>query len=218
MNCFEVLGRIDGYLDDRLRPEDAEALRDHLAKCSACAEEAEAARDLRRRAARLQRSIDPSRDLWPGIATEIAAGMVVRGRFGRRWLTAAAAVVLVAGSMVVAYLVGRGQAVTTVENRQKIETSPSAVVRASFDDLGVDDYVVTRNVLLGALEARRENLSPETLDVLMENLKVIDDAMGKIAEALGEEPGNEFLMKQLAAAYRRQIDLLEVAVRLPAEA
>ena len=51
----------------------------------------------------------------------------------------------------------------------------------------------------------------------MANLKVIDDAMEKIAEALGEEPGNEFLMKQLAAAYRRQINLLETAVRLPAE-
>jgi hypothetical protein len=46
---------------------------------------------------------------------------------------------------------------------------------------------------------------------------VIDHAMDRIAEALGEDPENEFLMKQLASAYRRQIDLMQRAVRMPAE-
>ncbi len=217
MNCSEVVSRIDGYLDGRLRPEDEEALRNHIAECPACAEEADAVKDLRRRAARLPRSLDPPRDLWPEIATRIAAETVVRGRFVRRALMAAAAVALLAGSVVTAYMVGRSQIGTTVENRQVVETGPSEIVLASFEELGVDDYLVTRSELLGALEARRDDLSPETLEVLMANLKVIDDAMGKIAEALGEEPDNEFLMKQLAAAYRRQINLMEMAVRLPAE-
>ena len=217
MNCSEVVSRIDGYLDGRLRPEDAEALRNHLAECPACAEEADAVKDLRQRAARLPRSLDPRRDLWPEIATRIAAEKVVRGRFVRRALMAAAAVALLAGSVVTAYMVGRSQVGTTVENRQVVETGPLEIVLASFEGLGVDDYLVTRSELLGALEARRDDLSPETLEVLMANLKVIDDAMGKIAQALGEEPGNQFLMKQLAAAYRRQINFLEMAVRLPAE-
>ncbi len=218
MNCSEVVSRIDGYLDGRLRPEDEEALRNHIAECPACAEEADAVKDLRRRAARLPRSLDPPRDLWPEIATRIAAETVVRGRFVRRALLAAAAVALLAGSVVTAYMVGRSQVGTTVENRQVVETGPLEIVLASFEGLGVDDYLVTRSELLGALEARRDDLSPETLEVLMANLKVIDDAMGKIAQALGEEPGNQFLMKQLAAAYRRQINFLEMAVRLPAEA
>jgi len=217
MKCSDFTSRIDEYLDGHLRPEDEEALRNHLAKCPACAEEAEVVKDLRRRAAHLPRSLDPPRDLWPGIATRIAAERVVRGRFGRRALMAAAAVALIAGSVVTAYLVGRSQVGTTVENRQMIETGPSEIVLASFQELGVADYLVTRSALFGALDARRDDLSPETLEVLMANLKVIDDAMGKIAEALGEEPDNEFLMKQLAAAYRRQINLLETAVRLPAE-
>jgi hypothetical protein len=55
------------------------------------------------------------------------------------------------------------------------------------------------------------------MDVVMENLLLIDQAMDRIAEALGEDPENEFLMKQLAGAYRRQIDLLQRAVRMPAE-
>jgi len=190
MKCSDFTSRIDEYLDDRLRPEDAEAVRKHLAECPTCAEEASAVEDLRRRAARIPRSLDPPWDLWPEIATRIAAERVVRGR---------------------------SQVGTTVENRQMLETGPSEIVLASFQELGVADYLVTRSALFGALDARRDDLSPETLEVLMANLKVIDDAMGKIAEALGEEPGNEFLMKQLAAAYRRQINLLETAVRLPAE-
>jgi len=217
MNCSEFASHVDGYLDGRLLPEDEKALRNHLAECPVCAEEAEVAQDLRQRAARLPRSLDPPRDLWPEIATRITAETVVQGRFVRRALMAAAAAALVAGSVVTAYMVGRSQTGTIVENRQVIETGPSEIVLASFQELGVADYLVTRSGLFGALEERSDDLSPETLEVLMVNLKVIDDAMEKIAEALGEEPGNEFLMKQLAAAYRRQIDLLETAVRLPAE-
>ena len=65
MTCSDFTSRIDEYLDGRLRPEDEEALRDHLAKCPACAEEVDAVEDLRRRAARLPRSLDPPQDLWP---------------------------------------------------------------------------------------------------------------------------------------------------------
>ena len=83
--------------------------------------------------------------------------------------------------------------------------------------MGVNNYLDTRNELLDALEARKHELSGETMDVVMENLLLIDRAMDRIAEALGEDPENEFLMKQLAGAYRRQIDLLQRAVRMPAE-
>jgi hypothetical protein len=217
MKCLDFTSRIDEYLDDQLGSEIAEAFRNHLARCPTCAEEAEVVKHLRQRAARLPQSLDPPQDLWPEIATRIAAERVVRGRFGRRALMAAAAVALIAGSVVTAYLVGRSHVGTTVENRQMIETGPSEIVLASFQELGVADYLVTRSGLFGALEVRSDDLSPETLEVLMTNLKVIDDAMEKIAEALEEEPDNEFLMKQLAATYRRQINLLETAVRLPAE-
>ena len=94
---------------------------------------------------------------------------------------------------------------------------PEKPVLASFEDLGVDNFLATRTELLDALEARKHELSPETMDVVMDNLLLIDQAMDRIAEALGEDPENEFLMKQLAGAYRRQIDLLQRAVRMPAE-
>ena len=81
----------------------------------------------------------------------------------------------------------------------------------------MDNYLATRTELLDALEARKHELSADTMAVVMENLQLIDQAMDRIAEALGEDPENEFLMRQLAGAYRRQIDLLQLAIRLPAE-
>jgi hypothetical protein len=98
-----------------------------------------------------------------------------------------------------------------------VESGPSKVLLASFEGLGVNNYLDTRTELLDALEARKHELSGETMEVVMDNLLLIDQAMDRIAEALGEDPENEFLMKQLAGAYRRQIDLLQRAVRMPAE-
>ena len=217
MNCSEVISRVDEFLDDRLNPADLTAVRTHLAECVACREEIEAVRDLRDRASQLSRSIEPPHDLWPQIVARVSQEKIVRHRFGRQFLLAAAAVVLLVGSVVTAYLVGRNQASLIASTPPAVETGPSQILLASFQELGVHDYAATRNELLEALEIRRGDLSPETLEMLKTNLEIIDEAMGKIAEALGENPDNEFLMKQLAAAYRRQINLLERAVRLPSE-
>jgi hypothetical protein len=218
MNCLEFTDRFDDFLDGRLDAAEAEDLRAHVARCPQCAEELASVRKLRDLAAALPGSLEPSRDLWPGIEARISEGKVVRGRFSRRTLLAAAAAVVVVSSVVTAYFIGRSQAVVvTAEPPAAVASGPSEVLLASFEGLGVDNYMATRTELLDALEARKHELSGETMDVVMENLLLIDQAMDRIAEALGEDPENEFLMKQLAGAYRRQIDLLQRAVRMPAE-
>jgi hypothetical protein len=218
MKCHEATKRFDEFLDGRLSATELEDFQEHVAGCSACAAELASVRELRDLAAALPRSLEPSRDLWPGIEDRISETKVVRGRFGRRALLAAAAAVIVVSSVVTAYFVGRSQAVVvTAEPSTAVASGPSAVLLASFEGLGVDNYMATRTELLDALEARKHELSADTMDVVMENLLLIDRAMDRIAEALGEDPENEFLMKQLAGAYRRQIDLLQRAVRMPAE-
>ncbi len=218
MSCDEWTDRFDGFLDGRLDATEIEDLRAHVAGCPSCAGELASIRDLKHLAAALPRSVEPSRDLWPGIEARISDAKVVRGRFGRRALLAAAAALVVVSSIATAYFVGRWQAVVvTAESPAMLESGPSEVLLATFKGLGVDDYMATRTELLNALEARKHELSTETMDVVTENLMVIDHAMDRIAEALGEDPENEFLMKQLASAYRRQIDLLQRAVRMPAE-
>jgi hypothetical protein len=217
MKCIDCVDRFDDSLDGRLDETEEELQQQHLDGCTSCADEFESTRELRERAAKLPRSLEPARDLWPGIASAIDQSKVVRGRFGRHALLAAAAAVLVVSSVVTAYFLGRSQAVVTADTPVAIESGPSAVLLASFDGLGVDGFAARRAELLDALEARSHELSPETMDVVMENLRLIDEAMDRIAVALGEDPENEFLMKRLAGAYRLQIDLLQRAVRLPAE-
>jgi hypothetical protein len=132
---------------------------------------------------------------------------------------AAAATVLVVSSVITAYLVGRHQAGSEASGGPP--PSPrvaSDVLTASFAEIGVHDYQATRQHLLNVIEARRSELSPETLDVVLTNLRLIDEAMNQIAEALGEDPGNELLIKQLVSIYRQQINLLERAAILPSEA
>jgi hypothetical protein len=217
MKCIDCIDRFDDFIDGRLEADEVAELRVHLEVCAACAAEFESMSRLRDRAAELPRSLDPPRDLWPEIAVGIAESNVVRGRFGRRALLAAAAAVLVVASMVTAYLLGRSQAVVIAESPTAGEGVPSAVLLASFEDLGVEGYESRRAELLDALEARSHELSPETMEVVRTNLKLIDQAMDQIAEALGEDPENRLLMRQLAGTYRRQIDLLQRAVRLPSE-
>ena len=217
MTCQEFLDRIDDYLDDRLDPAAATSVAEHIADCAACDEEARELRELRARVERLPRSVDPPRDLWPEIAGRIESEKVVRGSFGRRALMAVAAVALLVFSVTAAYRVGRNQAVPIAQTPSPVVVDDSRLLLASFAELGVDDFEVTRDELLNALEARRHELSPETQEILTENMRVIDEAMDRIATALGENPENEFLLKQLAGAYRQQIGLLQRAVRLPAE-
>jgi hypothetical protein len=218
MNCHEATDRFDDFLDGRLGVWELADFQAHITGCSSCAGELASVRELRELAASLPRSVEPPRDLWPGIESRISEAKVVRGRFGRRALLAAAASVVIVTSVVTAYFVGRSQAVmVTTEPSTAIASGPSAVLLASFEGLGVDNYLATRTELLDALEARKHELSADTMAVVMENLQLIDQAMDRIAEALGEDPENEFLMRQLAGAYRRQIGLLQRAVRMPAE-
>lgn len=217
MRCDDVTLVLDDLLDARIDDRDAAAVRAHLAECATCAEEHEALLILRARVGTLPRSIEPPRDLWPEIDRRIAASSVVRARFGRSVLMAAAAAVLLVASVVTAFLVGRHQAATAVALSPTPRPAASDVLLASFAELGVHDYQATRQQLEDVLEARQKELSPATMEVILSNLRLIDEAMGEISIALGEDPGNELLMRQLVSTYRRQINLLERAAILPPE-
>ena len=217
MKCSEVQARFDDFFDRRLDPSDEEVLQAHLGTCEECSAEEEAARKLRDHVAELPRALEPPHDLWPEIVGRIEGEKVVRGVFARRALVAAAAVLVLAGSVVTAYFLGRQQVTPVNDMWAMAGPGPSSSALASFEGLGVNDYEATRALLLDAVEARRHEISAETLEEVMINLRVIDDAMERICEALGESPDDARLMRQLAAVYRQQIDLLQQAARLPAE-
>jgi len=220
MRCDEARALLDESVDGALTAEDLARVKQHLAGCRDCSSELGELQRLLARTADLPREIEPSRDLWPEIAARLEpVQKVVRGRFGStRWLAVAAAVVAAVGSLLIAYSVGRQQAGTRVVTT--VEATPLAVPAGlsatDFADAEAE-FQAARDALLATLASRRASMSPETLRVVDDNLRVIDEAIERISSALVEDPLNPRLTNQLASAYRRQIDLLQRASRLPAE-
>ena len=217
MKCDDVMLVLDDLQDGRLDAPALAAVNAHLEGCATCAEARRSLVELRERVENLPRSVAPPRDLWPEIEAQIAAKRVARGAFGRRAVMAAAAAVVLVTSVVTAYLVGRQQAASIVVVAPAPQRAASEVLAASFAEIGVHDYEATRRQLMNVLDGRRDELSPATMEVVSTNLRLIDEAMGEIADALGEDPGNELLMRRLVSTYRQQINLLERAAVLPRE-
>jgi hypothetical protein len=219
-NCELLSSMLDDLIEGTLDGSTTDTALAHLETCADCRSELEAAKILRSATLSLPTEIDPETDLWPGIRSRIEQRRVVQGSFDHRpvpasrrlWMAAAAAAILVV-SVSVAYMAGL--------NRARVRTAAVPVVSGAVPAAYVGsamDLELARNQLRASLESRRDQLSSETWSVVMENMAVIDDAIARIEHALAANPNDARLNRQLASAYRRQIDLLQRAARLPAEA
>ena len=223
MNCREVRALLDELVDGALQGEARRAVEGHLRSCVECRASEAGLRALLARVGALPRSIAPARDPWPDIARRITTGEIIPLDFAgrsRRWYplgaaAAAAAVLIVAISLVTAVLVRRERA-TRVAAGSEQPTATAGVALASLE-LGQAQatFDAARKQLLAVVEARKGSLSPQTLAVVEENLKIIDRAVGEMQAALARDPGNRELPALLLTAYRQEIDFLQRVVQLP---
>ena len=72
------------------------------------------------------------------------------------------------------------------------------------------------NQLQSVLVERREQLAPETVKVVEDNLKVIDTAVKRARAALARDPASGFLTRQLDNVLQKKVELLRTAALLPA--
>lgn len=136
--------RLNGLVDGTLDAAAGDEAERHLAVCDACRAEVAQLRALLAGARALPRSIEPSRDLWPGIAPRL-------GRRGLpRWLAVAAVLVLAAGGVLLYTSRGKGSdaggwRVADVEGRPTIggRTAMRSVLRTG-DTLRTDDASAVR--------------------------------------------------------------------------
>lgn len=217
LDCECLLSKLDDLVDGKLGEAEAVAVRLHLDACAHCQSELDRLHELLAATRSLPRSVEPDRDLWPGIEAAIASRRVARDGFGRPlvrrlWLAAAAAAVL-AAAVTLAYRAGLERSGPRLAEGPPVST----VTEAAYDGVS-SDLRRARDQLRDSLDQRRQELSPETWAVVMDNMTVIDDAIARIETALEDNPNNDWLNRQLALAYLRQIDLLQRATRLPAEA
>lgn len=76
------------------------------------------------------------------------------------------------------------------------------------------DREITR--LRGVLQERRAQLDPETVRVIEESLRVIDNAIEQSRAALARDPASAFLRTRLDSSLEKKVDLLRTASLLPA--
>lgn len=141
----------------------------------------------------LPASIEPPRDLWPGIERRLPP----RRRGLPRWLPLAAALALL--------LLGSG-----LLRRLTREAAPEPTAVANAIP-GAE----AEGALLASLERDLGALSPETVATLRRNLAIIDSALAESRRALAADPGNDDVEALFRVVQRQRTALLQQAARLP---
>jgi hypothetical protein len=208
-----------------------EALERHLADCPACRGEVEWIRSLRDQALRLRgQEVPPPEGLW----TKVEAGIRARegvldldrarerrgGGWGRYALQAAAVLFLVALSSFAALAILRsGSEPSGAGPSVAGQEGPGAELRfASAVEEMESAYGPAIRELELALERDRGNLAPETVEVLEENLRIIDQAIRDALAALEADPGSSAATGLVGGMYETKLQVLQQAVRLAREA
>lgn len=209
----EMEPKLHDHLDGLLSGDATAQLDRHLEECGDCRALLESLRRLRTRAEALPRSLEPDRDLWPGIEAALSRRPAARRGRTAQWagrLALAASLVAVTAALT-AWLVRPGapplEPPTTV--------IPGAAL-ASFREAEVEFLLVTGE-LFTVLEERRAELSPQTLMVVEGNLRVIDHAIQEVWKALENDPANTGRGHLVTSLYRKKVEILRQAVALPAE-
>jgi hypothetical protein len=165
---------------------------------------------LREAAAALPKSVEPARDLWPGIEARIREERVVVADFRPWWrrrgvlVAAAAAVVIVVAGLTGRVLDRRGGEAPAPELAEAPRAeAPRGEAPPVWTNGNAAAYAASRDDVLTLLTERGEELDPETVAEIRRNLEIIDEAIANIREALAEDPGNPELEDLLNAGYRR---------------
>lgn len=206
--------QLHDFLEGALDPEAETAVQEHLNSCSECMAEMEGLTELLQDLRELPLEAQPARDLWPQIAWRmggVETPAAARGdrRFslsGWQLLAASIAIMVISGGSVWAVLSGR---VNQGVDQAAVTQTPAQFVSWEESYGGYDEAVVD---LEAFLEKGREVLDPETVEVLEENLRVIDDAIEEAREALARDPASSVLQRFLAENLRKKVDMLRHVV------
>jgi anti-sigma factor RsiW len=197
--------QINDFADGTLSASELVAAQQHVNTCAQCRGEVEALRSMLARVSALPRSIAPERNLRP----HIWAKTEQRTLWQWRYPLAAAAIALIAISSIVTLLLTRGPN-TSVTVRP--DAQPAGVNFVAIEQ----KYTSELEQLQQVLRQNRDELAPETVQILEDNVRVIDSAINEARAALANDPGSVTLKEMLSSAYQRKVDLLKQAARTSA--
>ena len=217
MNCRDVEERLDDYVDGIVPDAEAAEVKRHLEGCEACRQGELELRSLLTQATALPGEAKPDADLWPGIRQRILRSNVVHGYFEglppRAWrpaVAAAAGLLIIVSTALAGYLLGRRSAADEAQapRTRSVQLDPAAPHSLFIMET---EFAEARQDLLKLLEQRKDSLTPKTLAMIQDNLRLIDQSLSEIRIALEQDPANPDLARLLAATYRGGVDLLQRA-------
>jgi anti-sigma factor RsiW len=219
------IDRLSDYLDgEDLNPAERAAIEAHLATCRECRDTLAELRAVQAEARSLA-DAPPAGDLWPGIAGRLTPPSVVpfvrteRRRFSftmPQLVAAGLALMVLSGGLVWVARLGDPRASLPQALAESALAPPAAEpdaapVRLRLGDADYDQAVAD---LEKALDAGRSRLDPDTVRILEENLRTIDQAIDQARKALRADPANAYLNNHFAASRNRKLALLRRASAL----
>ena len=191
---------------------------EHVAGCAECRAELDGLRAVLADLAALPRALAPARDLLPGIharmdevkPTQIGLAynraQATRALWSLRWPLAAAALLLMIATAVVTRIwtvrSDNGAALAAARPGLLVRHQPVAL-QSKYEQAIVE--------LEQLVETQRAQLSPTTLRLLEENLRVIDRAIRESRAALEQDPNNPLIHDGLQSAFEQKLNLLRRA-------
>jgi hypothetical protein len=240
MTCEHIDSLLSAWFEGDLADPERRAVDAHLRECLRCASVVRDLETISRQAAKLP-ALEPSRDLWEGIAARIEAPVIelkprqAPAAARRNWQMAAAAVVLMAVSSGVTYLLTRGdqrsaivdqQTATAPDNGSVPVTATPGVVTPKrpggkpavlVGDLSTPELIYDQEItrLRAILEQRRGDLDSTTVKTVEKSLLAIDQAIVDARRALTGDASNAFLNEQLNRALEKKLGVLRRVALLP---
>lgn len=236
----EWTDRLTDFLDGGLEAAEHAAVEAHLAECGGCRGVLEELREVKARAGALG-PVEPSRDLWAGIAATIEAPPASRSDGARvialptadhGWAETeieeattprrfslssrqlvAASVALIAASSIATWAVGSAPGVA-VDGRDAGGPADGVIAPVSRSAHPPPELADELASLERVLVDARATLDANTVRVLERNLGVIEQAIADSRRALAQDPGNDFLEEHLRRVYERKLEYLRDAARV----
>jgi hypothetical protein len=219
INCEECDVLLPGFLDGELDASPRAVFDAHVAGCARCRGLIADLTELREDAARLP-VLKPSRDLWDGISARIETPAIALHDGARRsprsgLRIAAAAALLVATTATATWTIARRSLAVPEAGTNAVAAGQGDASASSFRVAAAYDGEIAEMRRL--VENRPQALDSATARVLAINLRVIDDAIARVREALDRAPSNALLAQQLARAYDMKLNTLRQFAEMGSE-
>jgi hypothetical protein len=167
------------------------------------------------KAAELPKDVEPSRDLWPGIAARL--GEAPREMKGKelRWPMALAAGFLVASvSALLTWSLMRAPEPVVVAKTPAEQAPVAEIVPVSYGpNSGLTaQELMARDELVVRFREKFTTLRPETRDAIVKNLAIMQAAADEIDAALAKDPASGMLKGMLVGTYKQELQLYSTVV------